>query len=160
MFTQKYPSETFDQALWKQFWHKHQKYHTLCMPCIAEKRDHDRNNKGGILQNNNNNNPSLGWGAVMLTDASQAILTNWYSSAHDNVFGSNGRRREKQRQRPVVDVSDDDFGEDDYDFTRQQQQWTQQLGDLTSSTSSIAILWLRTARARIKRQNEMEIGRG
>jgi len=31
LFKSKYPSEAFDQALWKQFWFQTQQYHTLCL---------------------------------------------------------------------------------------------------------------------------------
>ena len=145
MFTRKYPSDTFDQALWKQFWHQNQRYHTLCLPCIADKRDHDR--KLDVLKSKigHRENPNLNWGAVMLQDASQAIITNWYKTANENIFGSNGRSRQQQH----MDISDDDDEDDSF-----QRQWTQG-NDLTSSTSSIAIFWMRTARARIQRKNVM-----
>jgi hypothetical protein len=141
MFTQKYPTETFDQALWKQFWHRNQRYHTFCLPCIADKRDHDR--KLNILKNKRDiqENAALNWGAIILKDASEDIMKNWYRTAHDNIFGPNGR----SRMQHSIDISDDD--EDDFS----QRRWIQQPREVTTSTSSIAVFWLRTARARLQR---------
>ena len=79
------------------------------------------------------------WNAVMLEDASEAIIRNWYEAAHVKVFGSN-----KKNRRQHIDISDDDA--DDFSI----QQWTQHPNDLTSSTSSIARFWLRSARAKLQ----------
>ena len=140
-FTQKYPNQSFDQALWKQFWHKHQSYHTLCLPCIADKKERDRKYnemKGKMVFQTKKT--SLDWNAVMLGSASEAIITNWYRAAHVKIFGSGGKRR-----RQHIDISDDDAD----DFS--QRQWTQHPNDLTHSTSRIAMLWLRSARAKLQR---------
>lgn len=95
MFKQKYPTETSDQALWKQFWHRNQRYHTLCLLCLADQRDHYRKLNALKSTKNLNNNPAVNWGAVMLQDASEIIIKDWYEAAHDNVFGSNGRNRKQ-----------------------------------------------------------------
>lgn len=75
----------------------------------------------------------------MLDGASEAIIRNWYGAAHAKVFGSNGKRR-----RQHIDISDDDV--DDFSL----RQWSQHPNDLTSSSSSIARLWLRSARAKLQ----------
>jgi len=143
LFKSKYPSEAFDQALWKQFWFQTQQYHTLCLPCIADKRDKDRkvsevkNSKQLGTRNVND------WGAVKLQDASKAIMMTWYQTASDNVFGANGRAR----QRTSVDISDDDE-DDDFSYL-----WKHHPIDFASNTKSIAVFWLRTARAKIQRDN-------
>jgi len=76
----------------------------------------------------------------MLEDASKAILSSWYNNAKQNVFGPNGKSREKIR----VDVSDD---EADDDLTH---AWTKEQIAINKTSSSIAVFWLRSARARLQ----------
>lgn len=132
----KYPTKSFDHALWKQFWHKHQSYYTLCLPCIADKRESDRKRKL--------DDPDKNWSAVTVKDASEAIIKHWYSTANDNVFRSHG----KSKTHYNMDISDD---ETDDDISN--RQWKQQMSNIAPLTKSIAIVWLRTARAKLQRDS-------
>jgi hypothetical protein len=141
LFRQKYPNTLFDRALWKQFWYKHQKYHTLCLSCIADKKEEDRKFNEMKRKSKLQKNPASTWREMMLNDASEEIIKDWYRAAHTKVFGSNG----KIRKQIDIQISDDD--EDDFSH----RKWIRKPLDINSSTSSIASLWVRTARAKLQR---------
>ncbi len=84
----------------------------------------------------------MNWNAVILKDASDTIIKHWYSAAHNNVFGPTG----KSRQHYSMEISDDDT-DDDYSH----REWTTTSHSIAPSTSSIAQIWLRSARARMRR---------
>ena len=135
IFKRTYPGSDFDRGLWKQFWFRQQTYHTLCLPCISNKKDADRR-KG------NREEPNQDWGAILLDDASKDMLTAWYNGAQQNLFGKDG----KPRAKIVIEVSDDD-DDDTPDFP-----WNKERIRLNASSSKVAKKWLRTARARMQQR--------
>ncbi len=143
-FTSKYSSEDqFDQVLWKQFWQRHQKYNTICLPCIANLKEIDREkaifqSSSNIVKSNEDEDPN--WGPIMLEERSTSIMKKWYQAAQSRVFGEQGR----QREQILIDISDDEG--DDMTFS-----WAQKPLSIESNTKTIATLWLRTARSKMKR---------
>lgn len=138
MFKDKFSSIDYnDHALWKQFWYQNQRYHTICLKCTTKEREGDRK----LIEVEKDK--SRDWDAMMLTNSSEAILSNWYRNAHDHVFGSKGRKR---RQHTSGDISDDN----EEDFS--QRKWIHlSPAEIPSSTSIIATFWLRSARAKLQR---------
>lgn len=87
------------------------------------------------------------WDAIMMKDSSEIILSNWYRTAHKNVFGPKGRKRHDKRSGSGL-ISDDN--EEDFE----QRRWLQlPRYELPSSTSTIATFWLRSARARLQHKS-------
>lgn len=82
----------------------------------------------------------------MLKNPSEVILSNWYRSAHKNVFGSKGKKRKQQYSGDISDDNDEDFA---------QQKWIQlHPNEIPKSTSNIATFWLRSARAKLQRNRQ------
>ena len=79
-------------------------------------------------------------GAVMLGEASKAILMKWCSTARENVFGKDGRSRDRVS---IEDISDDDEEDSQY-------QWVDGPLELSDRTAFIATYWLRSARAKVQ----------
>ena len=126
--------ECNDHGLWKQFWHQNQRYHTICLPCMADERGRDR-----VVPERDE--PKK-WDAMMLKDTSEVILSNWYRTAHVNVFGSKGKKRTQQNLGNISDDNEDDFS---------QRKWvTLPLDEIPKATSTIATIWLRSARAKLQ----------
>jgi len=145
MFTKEYPNSTFDQVLWKQFWYRKQKHHTLCLPCISDEKFRSNNITRKMSDGNadsNTTDQNREWNGIMLEDASRAILAMWYNTAHDRVFGSEGRNRNKE----PLDISDDD--EEDIP-----NEWSGMQLQMTDSSTYVATFWLRNARARLQRKS-------
>lgn len=144
-FRVEYPGEeAFDQVLWKHFWQKHQRYETICLPCIGQTKERERKaamagDQSDDLRTDAGASPE--WGAVSLDNVSKAILMGWYKSAQENVFGQGGRRR---NQSPI-DISDDEE-EDEVSFS-----WAQRPVNINEPSKAIAIKWLRTARSHVTR---------
>lgn len=134
-FKEKHAGHEFDRGLWKQFWYRNQRYHTVCLPCISIKNETERNHQNGDDVN------SRSWGPVILTDTSRVILDSWYMTARENLFGAEG----KSRDRVTIDVSDDE--EDDMT-----DEWRRHRLALNNTSSSMAVYWLRSARARLQQQ--------
>lgn len=85
------------------------------------------------------------WSGIMLEDATRAMLAMWYNTACDRVFGSKGRKRNKE----PLDISDDD--EEDIP-----NEWSGMRLKMTDSSTYVAVFWLRTARARLQRKRTNE----
>ena len=80
--------------------------------------------------------------AVYLTSTSRDILKFWYASAQESLFGKDGRARKMSS----VDVSDDDE-EESIRF-----HWSKSESLNSDYLRSIAVFWLRTARAKLQRE--------
>ena len=112
------------------------------MACMAEEKETQRKRaiqkvrKEERAEDRFHNN-----GAIMLEEASKTILMKWYSTAKENVFGVDGRLRNRV---PLDDVSDDDA--EDLSF-----RWVNTPLEVSGRTAFIATYWLRSARARIQR---------
>jgi hypothetical protein len=119
--------------MWKQFWFRKQKYHTFCLPCISAEKERERSIK-------KEKDPDRDWGAIMLQDASKSMISAWHENAKQNLFGKDG----KSRGIAYVEVSDDDE-EEDITF-----KWIEDNIALSKASSTVATLWLRTARARLQ----------
>ena len=149
-FQEENGEDEFDQVLWKNFWIKHQKYRTLCLGCISQRLEKERRAAlvGAMREESDGGEGDSEypeWGAVYLNAASKAILMGWYKTAQNRLFGKGGRRR----QRVQIDVSDDE-GED------VPAEWAQAAVALSESSKSIAVKWLRTARAKLQKDKGFE----
>ncbi|CAM9095227.1 unnamed protein product [Chrysoparadoxa australica] len=146
-FEQDHPENEFNKVQWKKFWMQHQRYETLCLPCISRSKEDERQAamKGAMSESDDDQPETLlsqlypDWGPVYLAAASQAILLQWYRQAQERVFGQSGRKR---KQVILDDVSDDSGDEDANLFGSTE--------DFSEASKAIAIKWLRTARARLQ----------
>lgn len=145
-FIKEYPKSEFDQVLWKQFWHHKQKHHTLCLPCISDEKNHSDAISSKLPDVQHTIDQDREWSGIMLEDATRSILTMWYNTAQNNIFGVGGRKRDKV----PIDISDDD----DEDMPT---QWSSIPLQMTESSTDVAIFWLRSARARL--QNKHAVAR-
>jgi hypothetical protein len=137
-FKLEYPGNEFDRGLWKQFWFRHQTYHTQCLPCISSQKDAARRKETGEEPNHN-------WGPILLDDVNTKILTSWYNDAQQKIFGKDG----KPRAKVALEVSDDD--DDNLNFP-----WSKDRVHLNASSSTVARTWLRTARAQMQQRTDQE----
>jgi len=149
----------FDQVGWKRYWMKHQRYETICLPCITKNRNDERKEAmrrggggigGGLTDSEGEDEDRPDFGPVYLSAASRAILLGWYRAAQDKVWkGKKGRRRKKK----VIEVSDDE-GEELV------AEWARKPVVITEASKALAIKWLRTARSRLQqRQARSDMGR-
>lgn len=138
-FKEIYPEDYFNQAKWKHFWQKHQTYRSICLKCKSIEIYKEKETIGTRKYSNDRDKPHFG--AVYLSSASQDILGFWYTSAQDSLFGKNGR----SRKMTSIDISDDEQ-EDSVRF-----KW-KSYNCASKSSKNIAVLWLRTARAKLQRE--------
>eukprot|EP00814_Leptocylindrus_danicus_P022468 CAMPEP_0116032652 /NCGR_PEP_ID=MMETSP0321-20121206/18304_1 /TAXON_ID=163516 /ORGANISM="Leptocylindrus danicus var. danicus, Strain B650" /LENGTH=1662 /DNA_ID=CAMNT_0003508143 /DNA_START=2771 /DNA_END=7759 /DNA_ORIENTATION=+ len=140
-FKLQHSGDEFNQAKWKHFWQKHQRYRTLCLPCISLSKQKERNAalSGDPTGLNDSGYPE--WGAVYLDSSSRDILQFWYASAQEHIFGKEGR----QRQKASIDISDDE-AEDSVRI-----KWPREEANFSASSKEIATIWLRTARSKLQR---------
>lgn len=144
MYDKTYPGdEEVDQIQWKSFWMDNQRYHTICLACLARRKELSVNNalRGQdltLLEDQQEEYPD--WGPIFLTAASKAILLNWYRKAQRLRQGKKGAIK---RDRILKAVSDDE-GDD------VPPEWTRMVQNISDSTKALAIKWMRTARARLQ----------
>jgi hypothetical protein len=148
MYDKTYPQdEEVDQIQWKSFWVNNQRYHTICLACLAQRKEKAAKAaaKAGALDPtifDDEQEEYPDWGPVFLTPTSKAILLNWYRKAQKLRAGKKATRK---RPKVVKEISDDE-GEE------LPTQWLQELANVTPSTKAIAVKWMRTARARLQKK--------
>jgi hypothetical protein len=124
---------------------RNQHYHTICMTCIAKRKDKNRDiarsGRPDIARLDDEIEDYPDWGPVFLTAPSKAILLNWLRQARTLRAGKKGRKKEKQT-KPVSDDEGDDVPRD----------WVKEAAKLTPATKAIAVKWMRTARARLQKK--------
>jgi hypothetical protein len=146
MYENFFPADVeIDQVQWKTFWMRNQHYHTICMQCIAKRKDKKREaarvGKPELAALDDEVEEYPDWGPVFLSAPSKAILLNWYRKAQKSRAAKKGRK--KQTEKKVVS---DDEGDD------APKDWVKAMGKLTPSTKAIAVKWMRTARARLQKK--------
>jgi hypothetical protein len=165
--------EDVDPVQWRNFWTKHQIYHTTCLACLAKRRDdlHDGNQQGlyGIPDRGGARIPGAahmpsteldspyddevnitgigrpqGFGPVILSATSKAMLLNWYRKAQSQRSAKLARRR---KNRELAEISDDEGD-------RLQAPWASQALNLTPATTAIATRWLTQARQTVHKKSD------
>merc|ERR1712072_1156510 len=98
-FEKEYPSEEFDKVAWKQFFNKNAKFQTLCLNCIQQKNELEkqkaaRMNRGvNVLDSDDDDNDdeSVAWAKkrLKLNAASKALAIRWLrmARAHKQAGG-------------------------------------------------------------------------
>lgn len=146
MYENFFPADVeIDQVQWKTFWMRNQHYHTICMQCIAKRKDKKREaarvGKPELAALDDEVEEYPDWGPVFLSAPSKAILLNWYRKAQ-KLRASKKGRKQKMEKKPVSDDEGDDAPKD----------WVKAMGKLTPATKAIAVKWMRTARARLQKK--------
>eukprot|EP00604_Paraphysomonas_vestita_P000478 CAMPEP_0174826448 /NCGR_PEP_ID=MMETSP1107-20130205/44056_1 /TAXON_ID=36770 /ORGANISM="Paraphysomonas vestita, Strain GFlagA" /LENGTH=334 /DNA_ID=CAMNT_0016059645 /DNA_START=1616 /DNA_END=2621 /DNA_ORIENTATION=- len=148
MYENFFPSDIeIDQVQWKTFWMRNQHYHTICMTCIAKRKDKNRDiarsGKPELARLDDEIEDYPDWGPVYLSAPSKAILLNWLRQARTLRAGKKGRKKDKER---IAKVVSDDEGDD------VPRDWVKEAAKLTPATKAIAVKWMRTARARLQKK--------
>ena len=135
MFKERHPGNELDQGMWKQFWFRHQKYHTFCSLCISNQNETTKQIK---LEKEE---PLQEWGAIMLQDTSKSMLSSWHRKSKRSLSAKD----ESKGKTSHFEISDDDEEEDiKYKWAANQHI------PLSKESVTFATLWLRTARARLQ----------
>jgi len=148
MYENMFPSDVeIDQVQWKTFWMRNQHYHTICMACIAQRKDKRREavrqGRPELANLDDEVEEYPDWGPVFLSAASKAILLNWYRKAQQQRALKKSRKKKEKQEKKVV--SDDEADETPKD-------WVNQMAKLTPATKAIAVKWMRTARAKLQKK--------
>jgi hypothetical protein len=147
MYDNTFPGdEEVDQVQWKTFWMNNQRYHTICLACVTKRKEIETQNAlAGLYDDdllNDKQEEYPDWGPIFLSAASKAILLNWYRKAQRLRAGKKGA---KKRVKEVKQISDDEGDEIP-------AEWVKNLKSISDSTKTIAIKWMRTARARLQQR--------
>ena len=140
-FEKQYPSDEFDKVAWKTFFNKNAKFQTLCINCIQDKQEIEkqkaaRRAKGTDMYSSDDDDGRPKFGPVFLTAASTAIVLKWKRQASDAV------RKRGGRTATAGAISDDDSDDDGA------VAWAKKRLKLNAASKALAIRWLRLARAR------------
>ena len=86
-FIGEYPEckDDVDQALWKRFWQRNQKYTTVCVPCVQRRAQEKYE---GIIGDDRSSDDADSLGDLVsseLGDVSSAIISTWLSKARASL---------------------------------------------------------------------------
>ena len=142
-----HPDYEFIQMLWRKHWERHQRYLTLCLPCISLQKEKERNARltgdalaielekaGSVTSEGNHESTAVAWDVAHLKGASKQILSRFHAMAKESLFGEQGRRRTAS----IIDASDDENAVARPSIT------------VSASSKYIAINWLKTARIKLQ----------
>merc|ERR1711871_1396379 len=141
-FEKQFPNDEFDQVAWKQFFNRNAKFRTLCLKCIQEQQEIDkekmmRQQRGLMVSDDESDDDGRSkFGPVFLSASATAILLRWKRKASAAVRKRGGKTGGK------VYISDDDENDDDA------VSWAKNRLHLNAASKAIAIKWLRMARNR------------
>merc|ERR1711871_801921 len=139
-FEKEYPSEEFDKVAWKQFFNRNAKFQTLCLPCIQQKQELEKQKAArmakGVALSDSDDEEKPRFGPVFLSAAATAMILKWKREAGDKV------RKRGGRVASAALISDDDEDDDE------SVAWAKKRLKLSSASKALAIRWLRMARAR------------
>merc|ERR1711881_124634 len=134
-FEKEYPSEEFDKVAWKQFFNRNAKFQTLCLPCIQQKQELEKQKAAraakGVAISDSDDDEGPRFGPVFLSAAATAILLNWKRTASDSV------RKHGGRTASAALISDDDEDDDET------ATWAKKRLKLSAASKALAIRWLR-----------------
>merc|ERR1711924_294584 len=137
LYEQHYPNDVeIDQVQWKTFWMKNQHYHTICLACITNRKEKQReeNMKAAGIGGGGVGGPGSGgprsrederedypdWGPVFLSAASKAILLNWLRKAQR----SRAAKKARKQPRVMKSISDDEGDDGAPDWMKQKVSLT------------------------------------
>ena len=80
-----YKTDEIDQVRFKMFWKRHQRYQTICLPCVQARKRKEM--EGIILDDRSSDSSSDGNGLASedITISASNILSNWYAAARKNL---------------------------------------------------------------------------
>ena len=127
-----------------KFWKKHQRYQTICLPCISQQKIKNtffESNDHALTNCNKLNNDYPNWKGFRLDDQSTSILMLWYKKARENMFENAHDNKPKK-----IEISDDD------DVGSVCNDWMREEIFILPESQNIAIAWLRNARTNLQRE--------
>ena len=80
-----YKTDEIDQVRFKMFWKRHQRYQTICLPCVQARK---RKEMEGIILDDRWSDSSSDGNALAsedITISASNILSNWYAAARKNL---------------------------------------------------------------------------
>ena len=125
----------FDQVAWKQFFEQNQRYRTICLSCLGDKRQKEKEKAAGAYVSDEEGDGAK-FGPVFLNAASKAIVKMWHQRARAKM-GTRPKQRRAQRA-----VSSDDEEDD----IRAEADWARKPLQLSAASKAVAQLWLQKAR--------------
>ena len=84
-YKNEYKTDEIDQVRFKMFWKRHQRYQTICLPCVQARKRKEM--EGIILDDKSSDSSSDGNGLASedITISASNILSNWYAAARKNL---------------------------------------------------------------------------
>ena len=84
-YKNEYKTDEIDQVRFKMFWKRHQRYQTICLPCVQARKRKEM--EGIILDDRSSDSSSDGNGLASedITISASNILSNWYAAARKNL---------------------------------------------------------------------------
>jgi hypothetical protein len=139
-FEKEYPSEEFDKVAWKQFFNRNAKFQTLCLSCIQQKQELEKQKAArmakGVVLSDSDDDEKPRFGPVFLSASATAMILKWKRDAGDKV------RKRGGRVASAALISDDDEDDDE------SVAWAKKRLKLNAVSKALAVRWLRMARAR------------
>eukprot|EP01029_Cantina_marsupialis_P013339 TRINITY_DN2955_c0_g4_i3.p1 TRINITY_DN2955_c0_g4~~TRINITY_DN2955_c0_g4_i3.p1 ORF type:complete len:2510 (+),score=474.52 TRINITY_DN2955_c0_g4_i3:87-7616(+) len=136
-------SDEVDEVAWREFFRRHQRYRTLCLKCIARRKEQELKSRSGgeMLEDGDQE-----FGPVFLNSAARAMMLRWFDEAATNVrqmkFGPGGRAR-PERLDISSDSEEDDIG----------PAWAQKPLKLSATQKALAQRWLVLARTSLSKHS-------
>jgi hypothetical protein len=139
-FEKENPSDEFDKVAWKQFFNRNAKFQTLCLNCIQNKQELEKQKAArmhrGVDVSDSDDDDGQKFGPVFLSAAATAIVLKWRRDASDAV------RKRGGRVASAALISDDDEDDDE------SVAWAKKRLKLNAASKALAVRWLRMARAK------------
>jgi hypothetical protein len=125
-FLEKYDDVEFVQTTWKNFWDLHQKYQTLCLPCISSLKEKARKARFGSPPTSSGLSAPTSFKdqvttETSITSRSKQLIKKWHEIAKENrrrVRLNNGagfrggkqpRKTNTSYSSPIISASSKDF---------------------------------------------------
>ena len=152
-FEKQYPSDEIDKVAWKNFFNKNAKFQTLCINCIQDKQEIEkqkaaRRSGGKDMYSSDDDDGRPKFGPVFLTAASTAIILKWKRNASDVVRKRGGRTA-------LAGIISDDDSDDDGAVA-----WAKKRLKLNAASKALAIRWLRMARSKKIGGSDVVVAKG
>merc|ERR1712166_625959 len=128
------------EVLGDNFFNKNAKFQTLCLNCIQQKNELEKQKAArmnrGVNVSDSDDDDGPKFGPVFLSPAATAIVLKWRRDASDIV------RKKGGRVASAALISDDDEDDDE------SVAWAKKRLKLNAASKALAVRWLRMARAR------------
>jgi hypothetical protein len=147
-----------DKVAWKNFFQQHEKFHTYCQPCLAQKKEEKRQIAskkfaGDYVSDSDEDEEATRrqelqrrFGDVHLSAASTALLQLWTDKARARLLRIARQGGRHRNRRIAATISDDDSDDDNLGFV-----WARRPLHLSPASKALALRWLYAVRDRINR---------